>query len=435
MATATFAEASTELKNGIKPFTDLEAAVGTIVTSIDAAEQDLEGDTLPGVVVSVTAELRRRLSLAMDWREARRLWNAWAVEVCRVAGLPLDDVWGRVHRYMHDNSQDFNDRGWTRGAMSAGGSNIGTGTGKRLSVDWEAYALQGGAVETKTFYCDVDQSTGAGGFKGAEVFVCRGEDRSKDNLDWQGSGIVHRPVYARHSGSGPGGSILFNSSWDATFSGSGTDKIPNWTISGTASKVTAGTSGYRTAPGASAQGTLVFADDSAATNSVEQALSVRRLSMVNERTPVMLFVAYKKSSAGATGSLVLTIGNKTTTLDLSTIADTDWHQLFFTIDKNLYYRNWRADAPVVKVAVTNLSAGTVTLDDLYFGFWDYIDGAYYLIAGGATAFLERDVFTAADTGPTAAGSELMYSAYRAGVFEVIANLPVDAAGGETVGDP
>lgn len=433
MAGPTFAEASTQLKNGIKPFTDLEAAAPTIVTSIDTAEQDLEGDHLPSAVVATLAALRARLSLSMSWGSARALWDAWVLEVLRVAGLPNDDAWARVNRYMHDNSLSFNDRNWTRGSGSAGGSNIGTGTVKRLTVDWEAYNLQGGAVETKTFYCEKDQSLGV--LKGGETFVCRGEDASIDNLDWQGSGLAVRPVYSRNSGSGSGGSLLQNSSWDQDFSGTGTDKVLSWTISGTAAKITAGTSGYRTAPGASAQGTLVFDNDGAATNSVEQALSLRRINAKNERTPFMVFVAYKKSSSAATGSLVITLGSKTTTLDLSTIADTDWHQLFFTIDKNLYYRNWRADAPVVKFAVTNLSAGTLTLDDAHFGEWDYIDGTYWMIAGGATAFLERDVFTAADSGPTAATSELMYSAYRAGVFDEIQNLPVNNAGAETVTDP
>lgn len=434
MATATFAEASTQLKNGIKPFTDLEAAAGTIVTSIDAAEQDLEGDTLPAAVISVTAELRARLSSAMDWTEARRLWDAWAIEVLRIAGLPLDDVWARIHRYMFDNSQDFNARGWTRGAMTAGGSNVGSGEGKRLTVDWEGMELQGGAVEVKTFYCDRDQNTGRR--KGAEEFVCRGEDRSKDNLDWQGSGVVVRPVCARHAGSGPGGSLLQNPSFDSSFGSESTTKIPGWVITtGTTTNITAGTSGFATEPGASAQGTLVFAAQ-AGVLEVTQALSVRLLNMRNERTPMMLSVCYKKSAAGSTGTLNLKLGSKTTSLDLSTIGDTNWHVLYFTIDKNLYYRNWREDAPDVEIEVDTGAGGTVTFDRCVLTEWDYIDGSWFWIHGGATAFLERDVFTATDTGPTAAGSELMYSAYRVGIFrDAIINLPVDAVGGESITDP
>lgn len=440
MASPTLAEANTEFKNVVKPHTDLEAHFSTQVSDYDSAEQDLEGDFLPAAIVGGLADLRRRLSEAIDWRgRARAIADAWAREVLRVAGQPADDLWGRAHRYLHEQSQTFNDRGWTRGSASAGGGNVGTGTLVRLTVDWEAYNLQGGHVETKTWECVQDQNLGV--LKGAEVFRVAGEDASKDNLDYQGSGLVAF-VVAKHSGSGPGASILRNSSWDATFTGSsGTDKIPGWTIGGTASKVTAGTSGFRTAPGSSSQGTLVFDNDSAATNEVTQALSLQRLSAFSERTPWMLQVAYKKSSSGATGSLVLKMGNKSTTLDLSTIGDTNWHVLQFTIDKNVYYRNWKEDAPDIEVEVTNLSAGTLTLDDLIFAPWDLVDGTFYWLTGGATAFLHRDVFTVADSGPTAATSEMIYYLARCGVLPMgtdpgaILNLPVNNAGGETITDP
>lgn len=439
MAAPTLAEASTQLKNAVKPHTDLEAHFPTQVSDYDAAEQDLEGDHLPSAVVGGLGDMRRLLSEAIDWKgRGRRLSNAWALEVMRVAGQPTDDLWGRVHRYLHDQSQTFNDRNWTRGSASAGGGNVGTGTLSRLTVDWEAYNLQGGHVETKTWECVEDQNLGR--FKGAELWRVAGEDASKDNLDYQGSGLVAY-VVGKHSGSGPGASVLQNSSWDATFVGTGTDKIPGWTIGGTASKVTAGTSGFRTAPGASSQGTLVFDNDGAATNEVTQALSLRRINALGERVPWMLQVAYKKSNGAATGSLVLKMGNKSTTLDLSTIADTDWHVLKFTIDKNVYYRNWKEDAPDIEVEVTNLSAGTLTLDDLIFAPWDLIDGTWWWMTGGATAFLQRDSFTAADSGPTAATSEMMYFFARSGVLPMgtdqgaILNLPVNNAGGETITDP
>lgn len=435
---ATWAEGATQLKNCVKPRTDLEAHFSTQLTNEDTAIQSAEGTWMPSRVVGGVGAFRRRLSDAIAWGEHREDWVAWMFEGLIVAGQPGDDAPGRIHRYMHEQSFSFNSRGWTRGTPSAG-SNTGTGTLRRLTSDWEGYTLQGGHVETKTFECIADQNFLAD--RGAERFRISGEDSGKDNLDFQGSGAYRRLLQAQHSGSGDGGSRLQNPSWDAAFNGSGTDKIPGWTIAGTASKITAGTSGYRTAPGASSQGTLVFENDGAATNSVEQALSLRRISVQDERTPWMVSVAYKKSSSGATGSLVITLGNKTTTLDLSTISDTDWHQLFFTVDKNVYYRNWKVDSPVVKFAVTNLSAGTLTLDDSCFNTWTLIDGTYWWLQGGQTAFLHRDSFTAADSGPTPSTSEMMYAAARAGVLPMgespglILNLPVHESGSETITDP
>lgn len=431
MAAPTFAETWASLKLAVKPYTDLFAAGATTVSQIDSAEQDLEGDYLPATVLSAMATLRARLSATIDPSAMLDVWTAWLREVCRVAGYPETDLEGmavRVHRYMHDNSQAFNDRAFIRGTPVAVGGAVGNGTLTRLTVDWEAYNLQHSHAETKRFECVVDQNLGV--LSGQEIFECRGEDRSKDNLDFQGSGIRTR-IYCMHSGSGNGGSLLQNSSFDSTFSGTGTDKIPGWTIGGTASKITADTTTYRTAPGASTSYALQFAADAAATNEVYQALSLRRIDAMGERVPWMLQVAYKLS-AGATGTLTIKMGSVSEALDLSTVADTNWHVLAITADKDLYYRNWREGAPDVEVEVTNLSGATLNIDDLIFAPLTAIDGTWWWLVGGSTAFLQRDAFTVADTGGAAADGEMMWSAFRAGVP---VSLPTNNAGGETIADP
>lgn len=440
MATPTWAENATQLKNLVKPHTDLEAHFSTQVTDYDTAEQSAEGDFMPARVVTGLGRMRARVSAAIGWEEHKGDWDAWVLEGLRVAGQPNEDAYGRIHRYMHEQSYTFNDRGWTRGTPSAGGGNVGTGTLKRLTVDWEAYNLQGGHVETKTFECIVDANNGV--FAGAEQFRIAGEDASKDNLDYQGSGAYRARLQAQHSGSGAGGSQLQNSSFDATFGTESTTKIPGWTITtGTTTNITQSTAAtFRTAPGAGTSYALVFAAQ-AGVLEITQALSVKRISAQGERTPWMMCVAYKKSSAASTGTMRLKIGSKTTSLDLSTIGDTSWHQLFFTIDKNVYYRNWQENAPDVEIEIEDGNGGTVTIDDCCFNTWTFADGTYWWLTGGATAFLNRDVFTAADSGPTAAGSECMYAAARAGVLPMgerpfaIVNLPSNNGGAETITDP
>lgn len=449
MASATWAEISAQLKNGIKPFTDLLTIFPTIVTSIDTAEQAYEGDFMPGGIEAALATLRSDLSATYGRSKVRAVWNAFGREVMRLGGFPETDpgqasgvpgqvgtsgvdLWARLHRHMHDNSLTFNDRDWTRGAFSAV-TGTGTGLPLRLSVDWEGYNLQGGHVETKTWECYVDQNTGA--LKGAEQFWCRGEDRSKDALDYQGSGLFLGPYVVKHSGSGS--TPIRNASWDASFSGTSTDKIPNWTIAGTAANITAATGAsniFVASPGVTPalSGSLLFAIDGAATNEVTQALSVANISAGGERVPWMAQVAYRCNNAGCTGTLNLKMGNQTATKNLATVGDTNWHILSMTIDKNLYYRNWKEDAPDIEIEVVNLAVGTLNVDALRFAPWDYIDGAYYWIPGGATAFLQRDKFTTADSGPTAATSELMYAADYA---QLPISLPSATAGGETVTDP
>ena len=114
------------------------------------------------------------------------------------------------------------------------------------------------------------------------------------------------------------------------------------------------------------------------------------------------------------------------------IANTNWNVLQFTIDKNLYYRNWKEDAPDIEIEVVNLNTGTLHIDDAIFAPWTAIDGTWWWLAGGATHFLHRDVATAADSGPTAATSEMMYAADYA---QLPHSLPSNNAGAETITDP
>lgn len=435
MAAPTWAEQSTQLRTAIKCFTDLYTIIPTIVTDVGTLEEAAEGDFLPGAIQSFTGYLRGKLSETMARGWVRGIWDAWCQEIMRLGGFPENvyedpvGAYARLHRYMHENSKTFNDRDWTRGSMTAGGSNVGTGVPGRLTVDWEAYNLQFGDVETTTFECVRDQSMGV--LKGAEEFEVRGEDASKDLLDVQGSGMRGSRIFVMHAGSGEGGSRLQNASFAASFSGTGTDKIPGWTISGTAANITQDTSSpYNTPPGVTTAASLLFAVD-AGTNIVSQALTVQNIDVLSERTPWMFMVAYQCQNAGCTGTLTLTMGSKTKALTIGGVGDTSWHVLQFSYDKNLYYRNWRQDAPVCSISVANLAVGTFKVSNAIFAPLTYVNGTWVWFPGGATAFLQRDVFTAANTGPTAAGSEVMFAANWA---RLPMSLPTATAAGESEAD-
>lgn len=435
MATATAAEANTQLANAIKPYTDLIAQFPTIVTSIDAAQQDLEGDTLPGAVIGQLAELRARLNASNSRAAHRAIWNAWAIERMRTAGLPYrntadnGDVWPRMARILHEGSETFNDRNLTVAATgSAGGSNVGDGTLSVLREDWEAYPVQRAQTETLTWECSQDQNLGR--TKYAEAFELRGEDASKDALDETGSGRLLRGVPVQHSGgAGDGRSYGQNMSFDAAFSGSGTDKIPGWTIGTTAGDVTATTANVRNgAPGVATSRGLQIA---AGSDEITQALSVTRLNALGERVPWMLEVSFKKTGSGDTGTLTLKCGSKSQAFTLSSYANTTWNTVRLDLDKDLFYRNWREDAPDIEIEWASTSA-VLYLDDAKFAPMPQIGGLWWWLSGGETAFLQRDVFTHATTGGAWADAELMNSARWAGVP---INLPTDNTGSETIGDP
>ncbi len=437
MATATWDQAAAQLKLNVKCLMDYYADLPTLVTDIGTAEESVKGDAMPVGTVGTLATFRNRLARATGRDLHRRLWASWLTEVCRTKGYPertFDAMCVRIHRDMHTNSKTFNDRGRTIPTTgTAGGSNVGNGTASVLKEDWEGYTLQGGHVETKTIECVEDQNLGR--LKNAEVFEARGTDRSKDLLDYSGSGMRSR-LYSMHAGSGASGSVLQNSSFDSAFSGDGTDKIPGWTIGGTAADVTYNTTAaniYRDVPGASTSAALAFAA-AAGTNQVTQALSLRRINAMGERVPWMLQVAYRMSAvAAASGTMRIKMGNQTQTLDLATVADTNKHILQMPFNKNLYYRNWKEDAPDIEVEFDALSGATAYIDDLIFAPMTRVDGLWWWLVGGPTAFLQRDVFTHATTGGAAADCEMMFSAWWAGLPWFM--FPTNSAGTETITDP
>jgi hypothetical protein len=430
VASPSWAECATQLKNGIKPHTDFLAHLATQISNWDTAEQSVEGDHLPAAIVGGGKEMRRRCSGAHDPALARNIWVAWMREVCALAGFPERDIEGmaaRIHRYMHTNSYTFNDRNWTRGAPSAGGSNVGNGELKRLTVDHEGYNCQLGSIETKTIEIVRDQNLGV--YKNAEIAEVRGIDRSQDNVGYVGSG-VRVPLPVLHAGSGDGGSVLLNASFDTTFVGTGTDKVSNWTIGTDATKVTAETTNYYTAaPGSSQNQALAIA---ASTDEISQKLNVRRIDALGERVPWITAVPVKKSAAGVTGTVTLRWGSKTQAFDLSTYADTNWHVLVPDMDEDLYYHQWKEDEPDVAVAWASVSA-EIYVGHVIFKPMTRIDGTWWSLLGGSTAFLLRDLFTAADSGAAAADAEMMYSAWWAGLPWF--TLPTENTGSETITDP
>lgn len=435
MATASIAETTAQLQNNIKILTDLISQQGTTVTNVDTLENDLAGDFLPGASIDVSATIRARLSATNDPALHRAVWNAWALERMRTASLPYrdvtdgGDVWPRIHRLLHEGSETFNDRNLTVPATgTGGGSNVGTGTLRVLAVDWEGYNLQHPHAETLTFECVQDQNLGA--HKHAEVFQVTGEEASKDFLDETGSGLRIPALYVKHAGSGGAGkSYGQNMSFDTAHAGTGTDKVSGWTIETTAGDVTEETTNvYKGAPNVTTSRSLEIA---AGTDSISQALSVTRINAVGERVPWQLAVAFKKTGSADTGTLTLTVGSKSQAFDLSTYNNTDWNVARLDFDKDLYYRNWITDSPVVKIEWTSTS-DVIWLDDVHFAPLTFAGGLWWWLEGTDTAFLQRDEFTHATTGGAWSDAELMNSARWA---RLPVNLPVNNAGSETIGDP
>jgi len=396
MADPTNTEIQTTITNLCKLWWDHIEDCDGDVGQFDTIEQALEGDYIPSGVTSVLERVRAAWSAGVDpdlFAEAvSACWRDYGKYISAPEGEVGLDLLERIKRWMHEQGTPvtINRRDVTFATPSAGVSNQGDGNLVRCTVDQEDYTLDAVHLELHTAECVEDQSTGTE--PGAEVFEFRGIERTKGLIGYAGSGFKDR-FTCHHAGTGAGGSLLGNSSFDQTFSTTESSaKVPRWTIVGTTTNVTQETSVYfQAAPNSSQDYSVKFTGDAELTQPLTEA-SID----IDPTRPYMLDVPYKKSAAGVTGTLTIKCGGTSTNVDLSTVGDTDWHRLRLTLDKTAYYLNWKEDAPDIEIEVATLAVGNLYVDGVVFDQMDLWDGTYHWLVSGETPFLRRDVFTWTD---------------------------------------
>ena len=168
---------------------------------------------------------------------------------------------------------------------------------------------------------------------------------------------------------------------------------------------------------------------------VQQNLNVRRAQLREtgigglgqEIEPMFLQVAiYRESNAD--GTITLTLGSQTATVDVTTITNGTWGVLYMTLGTKNWFKTWNQEDPLVKIALSSNTTGNVLIDDVVFAPFTRFDGGWWVVVGGSTPFLRDDVFTFADT--VTESGELQKWFVRGGY----GHLP-STAGAPTWGDP
>lgn len=435
MAAPSRAEIEAMIRNAIdcleeaREHYDTVHAVATTGT-IDVLEQSLEGDFAPSGYQGFSAAFRSALSSSISVELARAAWSPGLYEYAKFIGAPessdIHDIIDRVFQYMIDNSLALPTRAITHNSPVAGGGNVGNGTINRLYVDENNLELEAMHVELKTAKCVIDQNT-TGGQRHAEVFEGYGEESSKDSLLVAGSGERFKVLmYARHCGSGPGGSLLQNPSF-STYSSSGTTttKFPSWVIAGAAANVQQDTTNfYRSHPGAAVDGSIQFN----ANERIYQRFADIGLK-IKPRTPYYLQLVFNRQVGACDGTLTLRLGAVSAAVVLA--AQTGWNILRIAIGQNNWYRTFSEDNADIEIEWSGRTAGTLLVDDVIFSEYDFFDGTWYCPVGGTTPWMLDDVFTWTDTGGAAGTGIMQYWLWRAyGRY-----LPQASGGGITWADP
>lgn len=429
-------EIQLQWKNAVAILETLRAvADGTIAGAggkIDALMQVLEGEYTPSSLSAAAIDFRAGLSALVSPATAQRFIVPCLREYGDIitAGSGYKDInqiKRSIYEYFISNSLSVKSRSITFDTTATlGGTNVGNGSILRLTVDENDMPIESCYVETKRFRCRADQSTGA--TKEAEQFEHLGSSSSYDFLlrTTFGSGETARvKVTAKHAGSGDGGSMLRNGSFEQYTSG-GTPKFLGWTETlGGAQLNQDTTNTYRGYPGIGTPASLKITGGGGQVT-VTQPLTAMNTTRLDAERPYFLRVMLNKTIGTASGGTVtLRLGAATAAISIASLGS-GWQELRIALDANCWPRAFNAAPFTVSLDWSSSSSGYLLVDDMIFCPWDQIDGTYWVIRQAAAtpvAWALDDTLEFTDTGGAAATAKIQYWLWVAG----LGYLPTDAS--------
>jgi hypothetical protein len=406
MATPTFAELVTQFK-AIMDFykeTILFASergsgdnfVGIEDGLVQALESDY-ADEITGGVESMRASLN---ALYVNGTPLFAHFRDWARLLALPDNADVQTIIDGIYAYFVANTESVKTRAITYGAPTAAGGNTGTGVMRRVTTDAEGIAVENVEPEVKTVICTSDVSTGA--TRNQEAFEFRGTDPGRDSIERRGTGLIV-PMAAKEARA----QLLLNAGFDEP---GGTpaspSSIPNWT-----SSITVNSTNYAFdstnvfLPVANGNETRYSLQIKAAGGSrtLTQRLDTSGITL-SRFLPYYCAIAYETVTGGLEGTLAIALGSKSNSVALD--GSQEWSVLEFqsALTTGLWYQNFVADPLTVVITITVTGGTTGNIDDVLLAGMDAVDGSFYILRPGRTAFRagsvlwgDGDRFTITDT--------------------------------------
>jgi hypothetical protein len=399
---------------------------GTFLTDITAAFDQLTvGDDTPEQSIQMSA-LNNVIQAANGFYAA-----------VKSACFTIHPTWGRLassqdlsdpvtnlaalYDYLVAQTHEFKSRGLSKNAWAAGGSNTGTGTVLALNTDPQGEEADISHVGTLQFICKSDART-RGVTAGNEVFSCYASKAGDYAWEEGGAGVsggaygyssYGRGVYEYGEGydtiqtgdevtaisaGNTGVNLISNGDFEQALNGTGTDKIPSFTITGTASHFS-----LTSTSGDLIKGTYSL-DNATGGDVITQYLTAGGLP---PKTPMALTVLYRVPNDGSsgtiTGNLTIVLKDDNTTHQTLTIAvgsatlDAITRGSLTFIAPTAVTKNLRIEVTFPTYGGTSTDK-RVYIDELILAPLKQLDGGRAVgIFAGATDFVYNDAFTASTT--------------------------------------
>lgn len=436
----------------IRAFTDDDiVGVGNVIEDLEAV---LEGDLTPQALASAAGSIRAGLSDLISPGVAQQMLIPLVREYMSLLPAATNPSGGAAYQniglqmkalYEHfaNNSKKVKSRQIAFDAAgndapatptgtksnSKAGSIVGGGDLIRCTENVDGYEIENCHVETKTFRCVQDRNAGVD--EHAEVFEHIGSPESRDSCQrattlWGGSGVNSRTlIRSKHAGSGAGGSMLRNSSFtdnDTT----ATQQFDGWTLEPGGTEPTITTTTAQIYRGDPTDGGVPGAAKFSADGTIKQVITDWNVQTLDTSVPYFCRVMVNAdvlSATGASCTVEFKLGSSTTgAINIS--AMTDWYELRIgsTTQSDQWFRNFNEPGDMdVEIIVSNLTGGSILVDDVILSPYTRIDGTFYAITQQETTsalavpWAVDDNLEITDTGGAPTTGRVQYWLWRAGL--------------------
>ena len=363
---------------------------------LDALQQAYEGDHI-GTTNAQFTSLRSQLNSicgtsapldALIVELAKQGYSSYATS----ASSALDDI----AKAMDTGTETVKNRAWSYGAMTAGGSNVGTGVLYRLTTDKYNNTIETGAFPGGIVKAEIISDKNTGRTSGTEQATLYGSGVIPTDYIYLGTApATQTTITAYRAADG----MLSNSDL-ASYTDDGTDITwTDWTLDHTTKTtyVTVDTSNYfRKQTNGTAGVVLKFMDSNAMTQYITDATT-----SIDPTKPCFLIVRYRRYTVD--GALTIRLGSKTASVaDLTTKTDATWFDLCIgTTGEDGWYDNFKEASGGygvrIKIELSSRTTGSLGIGEIVLAQPTLYDGKWYLLVAGATDFLKSDYWTFTDT--------------------------------------
>lgn len=397
MASPTAAEVEAQLKAAVDAAEGYLSA-STVATDVDAfialIESDFAVDMTAGAA-SFRAAAAEVISKARDL-----ILPVLVTYTHHIVGTPERQdqvVLDRLYKYFVDNSKHVKSRGFSRGSVSAGSSNVGNGTIKRLTKDERGYDLESSHAEARTLRCIADANTGA--LRHKEHFELRGTKAGIDLLAIGGSGLALRdPEICRAIDSTD--SIFPNAGFSdntgtqsagSPYTLTANDEITGWTLTSPTNMQLDVDELYRSPAGITSPVSLrLLGNCKLERNFYDDSIRL------NPNVPYYREIAVMRESS-ADGTLTLRCGSQDISVAVNTLTNDQWTTLAPSMDEDLWPLNFIEADATFEVELSSNTTGDVVIAEVIFVPMFAFDGVWHVILGGNTKFKLDDTFTWTDS--------------------------------------